>query len=1272
MLNKIIETEASASASAPDAAAEYDQLKKGLRGLTQISPALWQRACDFVCDGADPQVLLELQQAAPRGGLLLGRPGRLISYFFGHNISKKDGALAAESLRHRHQFYAQQDASKLDPAVLARLGKLLQAADQGDSLERTGAAVPDWLHYLVNDALYASFEDTRAQATLVNRRGWNVALLARLLDGDGNDDGNQDGNDTGDGAADSAALHMVFERSALPEHERDCSLMYLLAPGALDHFLLARPALAEQLAGGLSASGKVLLAGRLGGAPALADRFAAILVRLSVDGAKGVRTVAARCIAAIDQPRRVALLQACLLSGKTGEKVQAAELLGRSLEPGQSALLEDALAQETSKPVQAALRNALAWLGAASDAGSAGAAELPDCPLPDAAPATRLGDDGLQLVLANHAARLEKYRDEARQEREEHAANQNGAKLHPWRQDNLKYYEAFKPDSLAGAIRVLDGEGGKAEHQRLRNNTLRETMEWQGKLAALPQFGMLQMARWLKAVGRQGSNFWHDRFFQQWLARQNLASFDLRLLDRAMRDAGDEDDSVAMACMGASWWGARPQQVLDAALVWPLFAERPDLIDQGLGLRAIEARRGVVPEAGPTLEVLATFPVLPVQWLPRVMELALGEDRRYRAGAQRVLANVAEIGKRVAESLGSSKQDMRIGAARWLTDLGHRASVPALYRALDLEARETVIAGFLTALEKLGEDLSPRLSPAVLLAAARKGLKGKPPSGLAWFRYDALPVCHWRADSAAVEPEILRWWVVLACKLKEPGGNALLLRYLGLLDDASRAALGETILRLFIEQDLRGPSQETANAEAQARAPQLYQQYQDDARRYPQYYAEQGKLTLEQVFDEIRRAKLAEYLGTAIGEKGILALAAHTPGHVAISLLQHYMRDHYARRAQIEAMLDGLADGFDPAVIQLLLGIARRYRTASVQEKARLLIERIAVGKGWSQDQLGDRTIPTAGFDDSGRLELPYGERVFHVTLDGAMKPLLHNPDGKEIKALPEPRQDEAPELAKAAKQQLAISKKELKQVITLQTARLYEAMCAGRVWPVQEWTDYLLRHPLMGRLVQALVWIRVDADGPTLLRPTEDGSLIDASDDDVTLTAGCTIRLAHAALLEPALSAAWRQHLKDYKIKPLFEQLAHPLPDAALLQGRQIADREGWVGDTFGLRGAFGKQGYLRGAAEDGGVFMEYHKDFTSAGLRATIQFSGSSLPEEQMPAALKTLEFYPLPLSYNDEPIPLADVPLVLLAETYADYLAVAKTCSGYDAQWESKMAW
>ncbi|KAB8044363.1 DUF4132 domain-containing protein [Janthinobacterium aquaticum] len=1229
---------------------DYAQLKKGLRGLSQIDEALWQRACEFVCEGTQEGVLLELQASAPRGGVLLGKPGRLSSHFHTYDMDKKDGALARESLRHRHQFYAQFDAADIAPVVLIRLGKLLLAADQGASLERTGAQVPQWLDYLVSDALHASFADTRADATVANRRGWDAGLLAALLEHEG---------EPGAGA-----LQLVFERREIDDYQRERCLPRLLAPGALDDYMLAHAGQVEALPATLSASGKVVLARRLGAAPALAQAFAAPLVRLAVDSGKTVRAVAGPCLSVLPAERRTALLQECLLTGKTEERVQAAELLGRAMAPQHGALLEQALAQESSKTVQTAIRNALSWLGAASDAG---ASELPEVPLPASPPPSRLGDDALQLLQASYSALLEKFSAEAREESDE---NQAGKHTYKWKQHRLKSFQAVKPEYLAGAIRVLNGEGQKDDLQRARNSQLRVPVEYQGKLLALPEFGLAQMVRWLVATRHNSAHFWHDSFFQQWLARQSLANFDLRLLDRAMREAGDQSDSVALVCLGNNWWGVKPQHMLAADQVWPLFAERRDLIEQGLGLRAAEKQRNA-PELASTLEIVALFPVLPAQWLPRVMEFALGEGKQHRASAQQMLAKLPDIGKRVVEALASSKQEMRIGAARWLADLDYRAGVPALYQALDKETRETAIAAYLTALERLGEDLSPRLSPEVLLAAARKGLKGKAPSGLAWFKPELLPACRWR-DGSPVEPEIIRWWVVLACKLKEPGGNGLLLRYLGLLDEASRAALGEIVLRQFIEQDVRGPSLDEATAHAQANAPARYQSYQDSAKRYPQYYSEQGKLTPEQVFDEVRREKLAEYLGSAIGEKGILALAAGTPGHVAVSLLQAYMRDHYPRRAQIEAMLDGLADGADPVVIQLLLGIARRYRTASVQDKARLLVERIAQGKGWSQDQLADRTIPTAGFDEAGRLELSYGARTFHVTLDAAMKPVLHNPEGKEIKALPEPRQDESPDKAKEAKQQLSVCKKELKQVITLQTARLYEAMCAGRVWPQQEWTEYLLQHPIAGRLVQQLVWIAEDDRGTTLLRPGDDGSLLDIDDEEVSLTADSRLRLAHGSLLDAAQIAAWHRHLKDYKVKPLFEQLSHQLPDSALMAGREIADRLGWVGDTYGLRGAFTKQGYLRGQAEDGGVFTEYHKDFASAGLRAVIEFSGSSLPEEQMAAALKTLSFYQLPRNWRDEAMLLTEVPPVLLAETYADYLAVAKTCGGYDPQWESKMPW
>ena len=43
-----------------------------------------------------------------------------------------------------------------------------------------------------------------------------------------------------------------------------------------------------------------------------------------------------------------------------------------------------------------------------------------------------------------------------------------------------------------------------------------------------------------------------------------------------------------------------------------------------------------------------------------------------------------------------------------------------------------------------------------------------------------------------------------------------------------------------------------------------------------------------------------------------------------------------------------------------------------------------------------------------------------------------------------------------------------------------------------------------------------------------------------------------------------------------------------------------------------------------------------------------------------------------YSDRALPLSSVPLVLLAEAYADYLAIAQACAGFDAGWEKKMPW
>lgn len=1236
-------------------------IRQLLAPLERIDPALAARAAAYLGDGSEATVLADLKPHTASASALLGQPGRLRAGLW---LSGGDDALRTRiesGVAARDALYRRIAPAPADLALLERLGRLFEAADSGVSLERAGSSAPDWLSYVLNDALWASLPSdgrsrTSSEKLAAARPNWDIRLLRALL--------------AETGLPQAIAFDIVFERSGVGAYYHDQVYRSLLAPGALDADMLDKPDGVASTAKRLAADSKGLLADRIAAMPALRERFTPLLVRLAAGSSKTVRAAAARHLEGLDPGRRLAELTALLREGDSEERCHAAGLLARMQGADAGAVLEEALAREASKPVQEAIRHALSRLQAAGDAADA---ELPEPPPLPVLVETRLADDAIDLLLANHAQLLERHREQAEKEEEE---NRTSTRKSRWRSQEYANYRKLGAGQLRDALAALNGEGNA---KILKEHEIGQVLALGGQLEARADFGLLQVLRW-ELNARLGENAaWFGPRMYNWLQRQDPHTVDLRQLDEVATRCGAAPGLFAKMCLYPSWRTDKtPQAVLPPERVWPLLLRFPQPVDEALGLSLTTHKGYGAPGLAEALSALDTFPAIPARWLPRVMELALGDTKSYRMAAQDVLGKLPDIGKRVADTLRSNKQELRIEAARWLARIDCRDAVSALYAALDKETRETVSAELLTALERLGEDISPRLSPEALLKQARKGLKAKPPAGLAWLNLEQLPACTWANASgpdAVVDPDIIRWWVILAAKLKEPAANALLVRYLGLLDAASRAALGRFLLHQFIARDTLNPPLEEALDYARQVAPGRYQGYQQGFKQYPEYYAEVGKLTEEQVFEEAKREKLAQYTGTAINEKGILALTWGVPGHELADAIRLYMRDHYVRRAQVEAMLEAASVSDDPAVIQFVLGVSRRYRTASVQQKARLLVERIAERNGWTQFQLADRTVPTGGLDESGRMTFAYGARNFTVVLDDKLKPVLHNAEGKPLAALPAARQNDDAESIKEGKALFTTCKKEVKQVVDMQSARLYEAMCAGRRWPLADWDEYLRRHPVVGRLVQRLAWMRFDAEGRLLglLRPTEDGSLIDAADDEVEPGPNEQIALAHASLLDETQVNAWQAHFKDYKVTPLFAQLARRSPPMLAPKADAIADRLGWTGDTFKLRAAFGKQGYSRGSAEDGGVFFEYIKDFASLGIQVRIEFSGSALPEENMPAALKTLGFVRLGTGgYGSGNLPLAQVPPVLLAEAYGDYHAVAAACQGFDPDWERKMPW
>ncbi len=100
--------------------------------------------------------------------------------------------------------------------------------------------------------------------------------------------------------------------------------------------------------------------------------------------------------------------------------------------------------------------------------------------------------------------------------------------------------------------------------------------------------------------------------------------------------------------------------------MWPFFARYPGYIDEALGLtpNRQQTYREYVPAKA--IEVIGAFPQVPARWVPRLLEIALGDSRSNRAEAQQVLARVPGIAHQAIDALGSTRQEVRIVAADWL------------------------------------------------------------------------------------------------------------------------------------------------------------------------------------------------------------------------------------------------------------------------------------------------------------------------------------------------------------------------------------------------------------------------------------------------------------------------------------------------------------------------------------------------------------------------------------------------------------------------------
>ena len=1214
--------------------------------LSELDKSLPERVTQYILHSDEIDVLADFDKLCQNSAnvdkiydLLRGPYGRFSS---SDECELKTNA----SIQGRIDFYKLWTDAYTPEQIIryARFSAIL--FDHSSQIKRISEQIPSWLRYLLYDGLITtllSYSENKDK--IEGRENWSIQQLHQFLEIE-------------QAGLGEKLLFAIFERQNIFEDYLP-DFQYFTRLNGLLTYIQERIDLFKQLPSlGLAPLGQVEQINFIQRYPQLQLQLVDFLIMQTLNTYKQVSQSATAILFSLPLDIVQPQLQHFLTSGSVKLRTNAAILLSRII--SEPTILQQALTNETNKPVIAALESALLKLEIANAAKQQAHLVIPDFePIIDK-PLPITARDVIQQNFDEFLIKCKKSLQKAIEENKEN--------IRSW-EEYCKKLQSLTSNSLDDIFDYVNGKINlSALFKKLDNKIGFYFLLINNRLLNIPEFSLFHLFRIRGLIHNQNYTNFFEKIYENY---DVIKKFELRQITDVLKKINiipNVEYTIALKFLTNDYYHDIYEN--EPYKLWTFFAENEFLIDEALGFAPLQITQfyNCIDKVC-AIKILKLFPSIPVKYVAYLFELALGESKQLRYAAQDALKLLPNIHNQVEQALSSPKQEVRIVAANWLAELGKKSSIKALNAALKKEKRETVQAAILVALEKMGEDISQHLTAKKLLADAQKGLKGKMPTDLNWFDFNLIPTLTWQ-NGKAVDPQIIQWWICLAVKLKDPA-NPLLIIYTRLLSNQSQQQLGIFILQSFINKDTRKATLEEAEAKANSEADIRLQQYIAVYKNYLHLYPHFNNITYEQVFDEIKKETLAAYVGSAIKAKGMLALITGIEGRVAVSLLRSFMKNHYIRRAQIEAMLEPLANSDDPMIIQLLLSLARRYRMASIQEKARYLVESIAERLGWTTDELADRTISTAGLDDNGLLILDYGERTFTASLDEQFKWQLKNADGEKIKALPEARKNENPELVKEAKKQFSNSKKELNQLIKMQISRFYEAMCSQRQWRVEDWQKYLQPHPIVGRLIQRLVWLELDNNGQIVnsFRLTEDGSLITNQDNEILLDQNHFITVAHSALLSSDDITQWQMHLKDYKINPLFEQFSALLPDMSKFKDDVIDERLGWLTDSFTLRGILKKLGYERDDIEYGGYFFGYHKYFSSLNIYINIEFSGSMLPEENIPVVLSNLSFS-TKKGFEDKVIALDKLPKVLLAEGYANYMAVANACSGFDPNWKDKL--
>lgn len=271
--------------------------------------------------------------------------------------------------------------------------------------------------------------------------------------------------------------------------------------------------------------------------------------------------------------------------------------------------------------------------------------------------------------------------------------------------------------------------------------------------------------------------------------------------------------------------------------------------------------------------------------------------------------------------------------------------------------------------------------------------------------------------------------------------------------------------------------------------------------------------------------------------KGLIFMATLVPGDRLSVFLGRFCEACYkkvpgwgARSMKLgNACLNALGQMGERGVAELVR-VRGRMKYVQAREQLEKALSGAAERAGISVADLEEIALPDFGLGVDGSLTETLGEATAEIRIEGSDEVTLNwtGADGKPRKSVPASvKENHGPEL-----KELRARTKEIKGLLVGQRYRLESLYLRDRSWPLAQWRERYLEHPLLAGMAHRLIW----NFGAVAAIPVG-GGFVGADGKEVSPASDAAVSPWHPIDVAAADVLAWRRRLAALEITQPFKQ---------------------------------------------------------------------------------------------------------------------------------------